>query len=120
ISEPSTPDNLITDEVNSLLTVIDYDATQRQWNQAWVSDVVSGTASPLPAANRADGYNGGKLLRTNDPILLLRTTTLNGLAHLYMWRWDAASHKGERLKMVPVGGGSERNTDFEADLDVTV
>src|SRR5205823_3651227 len=69
---------------------------------------------------RADGYNGGKLLRTNDPILLLRTTTLNSHAHLYMWRWDAASHKGERLKMVPVGGGSERNTDFEADLDVTV
>ncbi len=120
ISQPSTTENLITDEVNSLVTVIDYDTNQRQWNQVWVSDVVSGTASPLPAANRADGYNGGKLLHTSAPILLLRTTTLNGHAHLYAWRWDTANHKGERLKMAPQGGGSELNADFQADLDVTI
>lgn len=120
LSQPSTAENRVTDETDSFVTVIGYDSARFLWEPLWASDVVSGTASPLPAANRNDGYNGGKLLRTNDPIFLLRTTKLDGHAHLYMWRWDTASRKGERLKMVPVGGGAERDSDFEADLDVTV
>jgi hypothetical protein len=117
ISEPA---DVVTQETNSVLRVIDYDPKYREWNQIWQSDVVTGTASPLPAANRADGYNGGRLLGTNDSVLLMRANTIDGHAHLYIWRWDAATHAGEHLKMVPAGGGAERVTDFEGDLDVTV
>jgi hypothetical protein len=117
ISEPA---DVITQETLSILRLLDYSETEGKWGRAWQSDVVTGTASPLPAANRADGYNGGKLLGTNDPVLLLRTYTVNGHSHLYVWRWDAAKKTGEHLKMIPAGGGPERNTDFEADLDVTM
>ena len=118
VSEPS---DVITQETNTVLQVLDYDPAYREWNIPWDSDIITGTASPLPGANRADGLNGGDLLRTGDPILMARTTTRDGRAHLYMWRWDtqAARGVGVPIKMLPKEGAPEQQA-FDADLDVKV
>jgi hypothetical protein len=116
ITEPGIT---ITEETASALRVLDYDPTYREWKPVWVSEPITGTASPLPAANRADGYNGGDLLRTGAHIFLARTSTLDGHAHLYMWQWDASKQTATRLKMAPPGGGPERDS-FEGELDVQV
>jgi hypothetical protein len=116
------PGESITTENRSAIGVADYDPKYREWNLAWSTSltVISGTASPLPSANRVDGYNGGDLLRTGAPIFLLRATTLDSHAHLYMWKWDAEKHQANFLKMVPASGGSEQDAAFEGDLDVNV
>ena len=103
---------MVTGENHSDLGVLDYDPRYREWKLGWNTSAhtVLGLAGPLPAANRSDGYNGGDLLRT---------TTVDGRAHLHMWRWDAGKQSADPLKMVPAGGGPERE-EFEADLDVTV
>jgi hypothetical protein len=115
------PSDVVTGENHSDLGVLDYDPTYREWKLGWNTSAHTtlGLASPLPAANRADGYNGGDLLRTGSPIFLLRTTTMDGRAHLHMWKWDINKQAAEPVKMAPVGGGTERE-DFDADLDVTV
>jgi hypothetical protein len=115
------PSDVVTGENHSDVGVLDYDPTYREWKLGWNTSAhtVLGLASPLPAANRADGYNGGDLLRTGSPIFLLRTTTMDGRAHLHMWKWDINKQTADAIKLVPVGGGPERE-DFEADLDVTV
>ena len=116
----SIPAEVITEPTSSVLRVIDYDSGARRWNPVWTSELITGTASPLPAANRSDGFNGGKLLHTDDPILLLRTTTIDGHAHLHLWKWNAAERKGEALKMTPLSGGADQPASFEGDLDVNV
>jgi hypothetical protein len=112
----------ITGEFRSNINVLTYDETYREWNAAWSSDPVSGTATPLlsVAQKEIGGLNGDDLLRTGSPILLVRTTTVDSRAHLYLYRWDAAGKKADAVKMVPVGGGAEQNAGFVADLDINM
>ncbi len=112
---------VLTSENKSNINVLMYDSTYREWNLAWSSQPVSGTASPLLSANQRDlgGLNGGDLLHTGAPIFILRTTTTDGLAHLQLIRWNASAKKGEVLHVAPAGGGAERDT-FDADLDLNV
>ena len=114
---------VVTAENYSIIGVLDYDPTYREWNLTWSSDAtaISGTASALPAAvPGTGGYNGGDLLRTGDPILVLRTTTRDNRAHMNLWRWDRTQHMATLLKMVPAAGGAERDASFDADLDLQV
>jgi hypothetical protein len=114
------PTEIVTQEIYSALVVVAYSKDERRWTSIWQSDIITGTASPLPAANRSGGYNGGNLLGVNDPVLMLRASTLDGHAHLYMWRWYTALRKGERVMMTPINGGADAPSNFEADLDVNV
>jgi hypothetical protein len=116
----STPHDVVTGTYSSAIEVLTYDDLYREWNPSWVSTGITGTASPLPSANQAGGVNGGDLLRTGDPILLIRTTTLDNNAHLAMWRFDRQTKKADFLKMVPAGGGAEKDAIFDAELDVNV
>jgi hypothetical protein len=116
----TSPQEAITGTFSSAIAVLTYDAVYREWDVRWSSTSITGTASPLPAANRAGGVNGGDLLRTGSPILLLRTTTEDNRAHLAMWRWNIGTGNGDYLKMLPVGGELEREAVFDADLDVNV
>jgi hypothetical protein len=116
-----TVPTVITQETTSGINVASYDPVFREWNAIWRSDVVSGTASPLPSAapGQVDGFNGGDLLRTGAPIMAVRSTTRDGRAHLYLWRWDSNKQTGERLKMAGAGG-AETDAAFDADLDVNL
>ena len=116
ISEPA---EAITQETNSVIEILAYDTQYRDWYIPWDSDIITGTASPLPGANRADGYNGGDLLHNGHPIFVARTTTLDGKAHLYLWSWDSNTKKATPIKMVPAAGKPEQ-LSFDADLDVRV
>jgi hypothetical protein len=114
----------ITDETFSALRTLDYDPVYREWKVLWLSDVITGTASPLPAydandPNRVDAHNAQDLLRSGAPIFLARTTAIDGSAHLFMWKWDAAKKTADLLKMADPSG-AERTVDFQADLDVKV
>jgi hypothetical protein len=115
--EPSTS---LTIENSSAISVMTYDPVYREWNITWQSDPISGTARPLPASNQFGGTNGGDLLRDGSSILMLRTTTIDGAAHLALFRYERNSHKATPLKMVPDLGLAEKNAVFDADLDVTV
>lgn len=114
------PGKTITDETQSAINVLTYDPLYWRWNDTWSSEVVSGTASPLLSIGQSGigGYNGGDLLRTGAPVLAVRTTLRDGHARLYLWRWNREKRTGEPIKMLPVGGGAERNAVFDADLDV--
>ncbi len=81
------PSETITDAVDSRIGVLSYDSVYRQWDLGWSSEVVSGTATPLLNIGQKDigGVNGGDLLRTGDPILVVRTTMDDGSARLHMW-----------------------------------
>lgn len=116
------PGPSITSEVESLIAVLAYDPTYREWNQIWVSTPISGTASPLPSASSVTplGSNGKDMVRGGSPILLLRTTKTDNQAQLGMWRWNAEKRQGEPLRMLPAGGGAEGNALFSADLDLNV
>jgi hypothetical protein len=116
----SSPQEAITGTYSSAVAVLTYDTVYREWDVRWSSTSITGTASPLPAANRVGGVNGGDLLRTGSPILLLRTTTEDNRAHLAMWRWNAGTGNGDFLKMVPIGSELEREAVFDADLDLNV
>ncbi len=111
----------ITAEVQSGLGVLSYDATYREWVPLWATPPLTGTASPLPAANRkeAGGYNGGNILGNVGPILAARTTSVDGRAYLYLWRWDKAAKEGKPLKMALDAGG-EKDAVFSADLDANL
>jgi len=115
------PSDVVTGENHTDIGVLDYDPKYREWNLGWnTSDqTVLGLGSPLPAANRGDGYNGGNLLGTGSPIFLMRTTTVDGRAHLRMWKWDTNKQLADPVKMQPAGGGAERE-EFDADLDLSV
>ena len=115
----SGPGLTITNETNSALAVINYDPKYREWNLEWFGDPVDGTASPLPAANRADGYNGGDLLRNGSHVLALRTTTHDRRAHLYLYQWDTSKHQTVPLKMAGPNGAAT-NARFDGDLDVNL
>src|SRR5687768_8574867 len=60
----------ITAEVTSRVAVLTYDDVYRTWSLPWYSAPITGTAHPLPAANRsgAGGYNGGNILGTGSAI----------------------------------------------------
>ncbi len=111
-----------TTEIRSGIGVLTYDATYRQWIPIWASPPLSGTTSPLPSANRkeAGGYNGGNLLGNGEAVMLARTTTLDGKAHLYLWRWNKEKGEGEPLKMAAPGGAGDADALFDADLDANV
>lgn len=111
---------VITTENKTFVSVLTYDKVYREWNNAWRSEPVSGTASPLASVGQASGYNGGDLLRTGSPIIMARTTTRDNRAHLYMWRWNKDKHAAENIMMVPAGGGPPKAADFVGDLDVNV
>jgi len=110
----------ITQESASGLAVMTYDPQYRQWNPTWVSDPISGTARPLPASNQPGGTNGGDLLHDGSHVLELRTTTVDGAAHLQLFRYDSKAHQATVLKMVPAAGAPEKDAVFDADLDVNV
>jgi hypothetical protein len=110
----------ITEEVTSALGVAAYDTVYREWTLPWQSDAITGTARPLPDIKQPGGYNGGDLLRDGSAILALRTSTLDGKAHLYLFRYDKQTRQAPLLKMMPAGGGAEQDAHFEADLDVTM
>jgi hypothetical protein len=110
----------ITTESSSGLAIMTYDPVYRQWNPTWASDPISGTARPLPAANQPGGTSGGDLLRDGSRILELRTTTVNGAAHLQLFRYDPKTHTVTALKMVPTPGAAEKDAVFDADLDVNM
>ncbi len=116
------PDPVITGEFRSNINVLTYDPTYREWNDTWSSEPVSGTATPLLSAAETEigGLNGGDLLRVGAPIFIIRTTTADSRAHLYLYRWDAAGKKADPLRMLPVGGGAEQNAAFAADLDLNM
>jgi hypothetical protein len=112
----------ITEEVQSRMAVLTYDEIYREWNLTWFSGPITGTAHPLPSANRsgAGGYNGGNILGTGSAILAARTTTtLDGRAHLYLFRWDQAAGTGQPLKMAGESG-AESDAVFTADLDLNL
>ncbi|HST04556.1 MAG TPA: hypothetical protein VLQ48_07460 [Chloroflexia bacterium] len=116
----------ITEEVNSVLNVVTYNDKYFEWDLTWQSDPISGVARLLPAVpppgshGAIGGWNGGKLLGTDDRVIALRTTTLDGAAHLELFKWNKTTHAGEVLKMVPVGGGAEKDAIFDADLDINM
>jgi hypothetical protein len=110
----------VTAEVASGLGVATWDPVYREWNLTWQSTPISGTARLLPAVNQPGGWNGRPLLGTADPVFALRTSTLDGAAHLQLYKWNKETHEGEPLRMVPVGGGPEQDAVFDADLDVNV
>jgi hypothetical protein len=110
----------ITDEVNSVLNVVTYDEKYFEWNLAWQSEPISGFARLLPATGALGGWNGGNLLGTGESVLALRTTTLDGKAHLQLFKWNKSTHAGELLKMVPADGGAEKDALFDADLDINM
>jgi hypothetical protein len=110
----------ITKESSSGLAIMTYDSVYRQWKATWSSDPISGTARPLPAANQIGGTNGGDLLRDGSHILELRTTTVDGAAHLQLFRYDPKTHTATALKMVPAPGAAEKDAIFDADLDVNM
>ncbi len=115
VSEPAA----ITQETSSGLAVLNYDPVYRKWNLEWQGPTVNGAAEPLPAAGRAEGYNGGDLLRMGVPVLALRTTTRDQRAHLYLYKWDASKHQGVPLKM-DGANGSQVDARFDGDLDVNL
>ncbi len=114
--------HVITDEVRSGIAVLSYDPVYREWSPLWASEPISGTASPLPSTNRkeAGGYNAGNILGNIGPVLVARTTTVDGKAHLYLWRWNNDKKVGERLKMASAAGAPDTDAVFDADLDVNV
>jgi hypothetical protein len=116
------PGETITSERRSAIGAIFYDHSYWQWKAVWSSQVLSGTISPVLGAGQSaiGGLNGGDLLRTGAPILVVRSTLLDGRARLYMWRWNREKRIGEPLRMVPAGGGPERDAEFDADLDVSL
>jgi hypothetical protein len=132
--DKTTPDNVLatitgsrlgvtqplTEETTSAIGVMTYDPVYREWNLTWQSDPISGTARPLSASTQFGGVNGGDLLRDGSAILLLRTTTLDGKAHLQVFRYDSKTHTATVLKMVPELGAAEKDAIFDADLDVTM
>ncbi|MDQ3931109.1 MAG: hypothetical protein M3328_18430 [Chloroflexota bacterium] len=115
------PGEVLTAEVRSTIGVLTYDQVYREWSVAWQSTPVSGTASPLPAVTLGPGlgYNGGDLLRTGAPVFVLRTTTQDGRAHLYLYSWDRDKRTAQPVKML-APGGSTGDAAFDADLDVNV
>lgn len=120
----SEPGETVTNEVYSALRVLDYDPTYREWQVISLSDVITGTASPLPAfdrtdPNRANAFNGADLLKTGGTVFLARTTTVDGRAHLYMWAWDRDKREAAPIKMAGPDG-VERDLDISGDLDVKV
>ena len=60
------------------------------------------------------------MLGTGESVFALRTTTLDGKAHLELFKWNKTTHAGELLKMVPAGGGAEQDALFDADLDINM
>ncbi len=110
----------LTEEVTSALGVGSWDPVYREWNLAWQSVPISGVARLIPSANQPGGWNGNTLLGTSDRVLALRTTTLDGAAHLQLFKWNKDTHAGEPLRMVPAGGGPEQDAVFDADLDVNM
>ena len=111
----------ITEEVDSRMGAMVYDQVYRNWSLTWVSEPISGTTHPLPAANRSasGGYNGGNILGTGSAIFAARTTTRDGRAHLYLWLWNPSTRSGEPLKMVDESG-KEQDAVFTADLDLNL
>lgn len=116
------PDEVITGEFASSIGVLQYDPVYWEWRIAWASDDITGTAKPLLSANQSGlgGYNGGDLLRTSAPILVVRSTDMAGRAYLALWRWNRATKKGESLPMIASEGGGEQAAVFSADLDLNV
>jgi hypothetical protein len=110
----------ITEEVTSALGVATYDTVYREWTLSWQSEPLTGTARPLLDIKQFGGYNGGDLLRDGSSILAMRTSTLDGKAHLYLFRYDKQTREAPLLKMVPADGGAEQGAHFAADLDVNV
>jgi hypothetical protein len=110
----------VTEEVASALGVVTYDPVYREWVLTWQSDALPGVARPLPDVELPGGYNGGDLLRDGSTILALRTTTLDGKAHLFVYRYDRQARTAAPLKMVLAEGAAETDAHFEADLDVNV
>ena len=115
------PSEIITGEGDSRIGVLTYDPVYRQWDLGWTSEVVSGTATPLLNTGQKDigGFNGGDLLRTGDPILVVRTTMDDGAARLHMWRWNRESREASPVTKSdgPLEGS---DTIFEADLDINL
>jgi hypothetical protein len=110
----------LTEEVASALGVATYDPVYREWVLTWQSDALPGVARPLPDVELPGGYNGGDLLRDGSTILALRTTTLDGKAHLFIYRYDRQARSAAPLKMVAAEGAAETDSHFEADLDVNM
>ena len=110
----------LTEEVASALGVATYDPVYREWVLTWQSGALPGVARPLPDVEMPGGYNGGDLLRDGSTILALRTTTLDGKAHLFIYRYDRQARSASPLKMVPTEGSAETDSHFEADLDVNM
>lgn len=110
----------LTEEVTSAFGVVTYDPVYREWVLGWQSDALPGVARPLPDIELPGGFNGGDLLRDGSAILALRTTTLDGKAHLYVYKYDRQARSAAPLKVVPTEGAAEEDAHFEADLDVTM
>jgi hypothetical protein len=111
----------ITAEITSRVAVVTYDEVYRTWSLSWFSEAITGTAHPLPAANRsgAGGYNGGNILGTGSAILAARTTSRDGRAHLTLLSWDPVAREGVPLKMTDKSG-TEKDAVFSADLDLNL
>ncbi|HET9493765.1 MAG TPA: hypothetical protein VFR15_06005 [Chloroflexia bacterium] len=110
----------ITEEVGSAIGVASYDPVYREWVMSWESTQLPGVARPLPDITLYGGYNGGDLLRDGSAVLALRTTTLDGVAHLYIYRYDRQARTASPLKMVPSEGSAEEDAHFGGDLDVSM
>ncbi|MEO5951480.1 MAG: hypothetical protein ABIQ44_03340 [Chloroflexia bacterium] len=110
----------VTEEVTSALGMAVWDPVYYSWVLGWQSAPISGTARLLQSSTAPGGWNGGALLGTDVRVIALRTTTLDGAAHLQLSKWNKDTKQGDPLRMLPVGGGAEQDAIFNADLDVNM
>lgn len=110
----------VTEEVTSALGMAVWDPVYYSWGLGWQSTPMSGTARLVQLTNQPGGWNGGALLGTDEHVIALRTTTIDGVAHLQLFKWNTNTKQGDPLRMVPVGGGAEQDAIFNADLDVNM
>ncbi len=122
--QTTTLGTTITPTVGAL-AVLRYDATNSRWHVQWETGAASvpGAATELPDTfpGSSRRYQAGDLLRTGQPILLLRTVDppapprLLPAVHLRLWAWT-----GDAAVPVQMAGpdGNPGPADFVGSSDV--
>ena len=123
-TETTTQGQVVTPTV-SLLIAVGFDSSAQDWSPLWQTVPIVGTAQILPdTSGPAEGsrtYQGGDLLRTGQPILLLRTTeagaTPGGLPSVSLRLWAWTGQGTVPLRMVGPDG-QDHDAVFTGSSDV--